>query len=75
MVALSIVNLSKRIGNDYLFRNLDIEVHEGEILCLSAPSGYGKTTLLKVRTSSGPFHLQTSSSSTSACTQRMPYTA
>ncbi|QJD83010.1 ABC transporter ATP-binding protein [Cohnella herbarum] len=35
-------------GNDWLFRNLDVTVHSGEIVGLVGPSGCGKTTLGQV---------------------------
>lgn len=48
MPLLSLKNLSKLVGDRYLFRDLTFDVDEGEIVCLSAPSGFGKTTVLKV---------------------------
>lgn len=48
MPLLSVQGLGKLIGDRYLFRDLSFTLDEGEILCLSAPSGYGKTTVLKV---------------------------
>ena len=44
---LSVRGLKKRIDDRYLFQGLDLDVNEGEIVCISAPSGYGKTTVLK----------------------------
>ena len=33
---------------DYLFKNIDLDVKEGEIVLISGPSGCGKTTLLNL---------------------------
>ncbi len=43
-------NLTKRYldGSVLAFENLNLEVHENEILCILGPSGCGKTTLLKI---------------------------
>lgn len=49
MSFLSVQNLAKLVGDRYLFRDLTFTLDEGEILCFSAPSGYGKTTVLRVR--------------------------
>ena len=38
--------LTKQYGDTLVFEDLEIEVHEEEILCLLGPSGCGKTTLL-----------------------------
>ncbi len=38
--------LTKRYGDTIVFEDLELEVNEGEILCLLGPSGCGKTTLL-----------------------------
>ncbi len=39
---------SKRFSNGVVvFENLDLEVAEGETLCILGPSGCGKTTLLR----------------------------
>lgn len=45
---VSIKNLSKSFGDFELFKNINIEVKEGEILALVGFSGCGKSTLLKM---------------------------
>lgn len=42
----TVVNLSSRIGGRTLFDDLSFVLHSGEALALTAPSGYGKSTLL-----------------------------
>ena len=41
-------NISKRFGRTQLFRKFDLEVADGELLCLLGPSGSGKTTLMRI---------------------------
>lgn len=45
---LSIENVSHAYEDLVSVRNIDLHVHEGEIVCLLGPSGCGKTTLLRV---------------------------
>ena len=45
-VAVEARELTKRYGDTLVFEDLNIEVHDGELLCLLGPSGCGKTTLL-----------------------------
>lgn len=44
---LKIIKLSKRMGNEYLFKNLSFEVNNGEKVAIIGPSGIGKSTLLR----------------------------
>ncbi len=44
---LKIIKLSKRMGNEYLFKNLSFEVNDGEKVAIIGPSGIGKSTLLR----------------------------
>jgi NitT/TauT family transport system ATP-binding protein len=44
---ISIRNLGKRFGGLQVFRGIDFEVGEREILAIVGPSGCGKTTLLR----------------------------
>jgi len=44
---ISIRNLGKRFGNLQVFRGIDFEVGEREIVAIVGPSGCGKTTLLR----------------------------
>ena len=45
---ISIKNLSKSFGDNEVFNNIDLEVREGELVCLIGFSGCGKSTLLKM---------------------------
>ena len=45
---IQVSGLSKRFGNTVLFTNLSFTVNDGEHVALSAPSGKGKTTLLRI---------------------------
>lgn len=47
MVRLKIENLSFSYGKRKVLENIELEVAEGEILCLVGPNGAGKSTLLK----------------------------
>lgn len=46
--AIEITNLSVCYGNNYVLRNLNMKVGEGEFLGIIGPNGGGKTTLAKV---------------------------
>lgn len=43
---LELKNISKSFGNKVILNNLNLEVKDGEILCIVGQSGGGKTTLL-----------------------------
>lgn len=45
---ISIKNLSYSYGKNLVLRSIDLELNEGEILCLLGESGSGKTTLLRL---------------------------
>ncbi|MBO5248937.1 MAG: ABC transporter ATP-binding protein [Clostridia bacterium] len=45
---ISVKNLSKAFGDTVLFRDLSFTVSFGERILISAPSGTGKTTLLRI---------------------------
>ena len=47
MPGLRLVNLSKRFGKTVAIQNVNLEIHDGEILTLLGPSGCGKTTTLR----------------------------
>jgi ABC-type sugar transport system ATPase subunit len=47
MGRLQLNNISVGYGNKAIMTALDLEVNDGELLCLLGPSGAGKTTLLK----------------------------
>ena len=41
-------NITKRFGDRVLFDHLNFVIEDGEFVCLSGPSGKGKTTLLHI---------------------------
>ena len=47
-MAIKIENLSKSYDDKQVFQNLNMELEEGKITCIMAPSGKGKTTLLRI---------------------------
>lgn len=48
MALLELTHLTKQYGNLGVVRDLNLEVAEGEVLCLLGPSGCGKTTTLRM---------------------------
>jgi len=44
---LSIHDLSVELGGNAILKSVDLQVEQGEIVCLLGPSGCGKTTLLR----------------------------
>ena len=46
--ALSIRNLAVRFGARTILNAINLDIREGEFLCIAGPSGSGKTTLLRV---------------------------
>lgn len=47
-MALKIEGLSKKFKDRPILRNINLEVEDGEFLCIVGPSGCGKTTLLRI---------------------------
>lgn len=47
---MKLKKLSKQYGDKVIFKNLSLELKDGEILTVMGPSGIGKTTLIKVLT-------------------------
>lgn len=45
---MKIVNLYKSFGDTAVFKNLCLDIPDGEITCIMGPSGCGKTTLLNI---------------------------
>lgn len=41
-------NVSFSYGEKQIFKDLNLEIKKGDRICLFAPSGYGKTTLLRL---------------------------
>lgn len=41
-------NVSKSFGHKKVFQHLNLTINSGEITCIMAPSGVGKTTLLRI---------------------------
>jgi predicted ABC-type transport system involved in lysophospholipase L1 biosynthesis ATPase subunit len=41
-------NITKQFGHLQIFQGLNLDVADGELLCLLGPSGSGKTTLLRI---------------------------
>jgi len=48
MAAVSIRNVSRRFGETWALRPVDLEIASGEFIALVGPSGCGKTTLLRI---------------------------
>ena len=47
MAKLNVTNLKKSYGNLEVLKSIDLQVTEGEVVCLIGPSGSGKSTLLR----------------------------
>ncbi|MGY3779700.1 amino acid ABC transporter ATP-binding protein [Isobaculum melis] len=47
MAKLKVTNLKKSFGSLEVLKDLNLEVKEGEVLCLIGPSGSGKSTFLR----------------------------
>ncbi|MEL9990225.1 MAG: ABC transporter ATP-binding protein [Thermoproteus sp.] len=48
MVSVRVEKLTKRYGDVYAVKDVDLEVKDGEIFAVLGPSGCGKTTLLRL---------------------------
>src|SRR6056297_3033747 len=48
MNAIDIKDLSKKFGNFYAVKNIDLEIKEGEIFGLLGPNGAGKSTIMRM---------------------------
>lgn len=46
-VMISVKNLKKRFGKNVVLRDIDAEIHEGEVLVVVGSSGSGKSTFLR----------------------------
>jgi len=47
-IAAELKDVTKVFGNKTVVDNINLQIHEGEILALLGPNGSGKTTLLKI---------------------------
>ena len=47
-VIVKLDNVSKKFNNDYVIKNISLDIYEGEFITLLGPSGCGKTTLLRI---------------------------
>lgn len=47
MTAIKLRNLTKKFGNNMIFKNLNLDINTGEIITIIGDSGKGKTTLLR----------------------------
>ncbi|MFD2617607.1 amino acid ABC transporter ATP-binding protein [Terrilactibacillus laevilacticus] len=47
MVKLKVTNLKKNYGDLQVLKDIDLEVKEGEVVCVIGPSGSGKSTFLR----------------------------
>lgn len=45
-VVVSIKNLQKAFGDNVVLRDIDLDVHKGEVVVVLGPSGSGKSTML-----------------------------
>lgn len=48
MLGLIIRNLTKRYGSHVILRDINLNIEDGEFICIIGPSGCGKTTLLRI---------------------------
>ena len=48
MAAIDIAGVSKSFAGRQVLAELDLQIANGELICLLGPSGCGKTTLLRI---------------------------
>jgi len=46
--AIEVLNVTKKFGKRYIFKNLNLSVEDGEFISIVGPSGCGKSTLLNM---------------------------
>ena len=47
MTAIILKNVTKKFGDNTIFKNLNFDINEGEVITITGESGKGKTTLLR----------------------------
>lgn len=47
MIKVKVENLKKSFGSLEVLKDINMEVKEGEVVCLIGPSGSGKSTFLR----------------------------
>ncbi len=47
MTAITLRNITKKFGDNIIFKNLNFEINKGEVITIIGESGKGKTTLLR----------------------------
>ena len=48
MVGVRFLNISKKVGNRQILKNVSLEIPDKELFVITGPPGAGRTTLLKV---------------------------
>lgn len=46
--AIEVLNVTKKFGKRYIFKNINLSVEDGEFIAIVGPSGCGKSTLLNM---------------------------
>jgi putative ABC transport system ATP-binding protein len=46
--AIEVLNITKKFGKRYIFKNLNLSVEDGEFVSIVGPSGCGKSTILNM---------------------------
>ena len=44
---IHIEHLSKKFGDLEVLKDINLDVNEGEVVCIIGPSGFGKSTFLR----------------------------